>query len=85
MNRLSWYSEWMDHLLCGVRYRTVTPSSPVLPMPGSPNSRVMFSGGRKTGNCSPSSAIQSCSTKKCCRPVSVCHGLARSTLMVKGE
>jgi hypothetical protein len=19
MNRLSWYSEWMDHLLCGVR------------------------------------------------------------------
>ena len=26
MNRLSWYSEWMDHLLCGVRYRTVIPS-----------------------------------------------------------
>ena len=49
MNRLSWYSEWMDHLLWGVRYRTVRPSSPVSPTWGSPNSAVMFSGGRKTG------------------------------------
>ncbi len=31
MNRLSWYSEWIDHLLCGVRYRTVMPSSPCSP------------------------------------------------------
>jgi hypothetical protein len=46
MNRLSWYSEWMDHLLCGVRYRTVMPSSPFWPTAGSPNSACMFSGGR---------------------------------------
>jgi hypothetical protein len=51
---------------------------------GSPNIDVMSSGGRKTGSCSPSSAIQSCSTKKCCRPVRVCQGLDRSTLMTKG-
>ena len=40
MNRLSWYSEWIDHLLCGVRYRTVMPSSPCSPTFGSPNRRV---------------------------------------------
>ena len=26
MNRLSWYSEWIDHFECGVRYRTHSPS-----------------------------------------------------------
>ena len=39
MKRLSWYSEWIDHLLCGVRYRTVIPSSPVLPISGSIKAR----------------------------------------------
>src|SRR5699024_12461394 len=45
MNRLSWYSEWMDHLLCGVRYRTETPCSFFSPMAVSPNSDVMISCG----------------------------------------
>ena len=85
ISRLSWYSEWMDHLLCGVRYRTAMPSSPLVPICGSPNRAAMFSGGRNTGRFSPSSVIQSWSRKKCCRPVRVCHGLSRSTLMVNGE
>ncbi len=33
MCRLSWYSEWIDHFECGVRYRTVTPSAPVVADP----------------------------------------------------
>ena len=31
ISRLSWYSEWMDHLECGVRYRTVTSMAPSEP------------------------------------------------------
>ena len=47
MNRLSWYSEWIDHLLCGVRYRTVNPiPSRTVPSGASSNSRAMSSGGR---------------------------------------
>ncbi|KUG59495.1 hypothetical protein AVL61_16415 [Kocuria rosea subsp. polaris] len=46
MNRLSWYSEWIDHLLCGVRYRTAIDSSPRCPSLGSPNRRCMSRGGR---------------------------------------
>ena len=46
MNRLSWYSEWIDHFECGVRYRTVTCRDPSGPTAGSPNSRCMSSGGR---------------------------------------
>ena len=33
MNRLSWYSEWIDHFECGVRYRTDTSVCPGAPGP----------------------------------------------------
>ena len=33
MIRLSWYSEWIDHFECGVRYRTVSSSSPLRAQP----------------------------------------------------
>src|SRR5262249_34178598 len=36
MCRLSWYSEWIDHFECGVRYRTVTSGRPLSGRPCSP-------------------------------------------------
>jgi hypothetical protein len=29
ISRLSWYSEWIDHFECGVKYRSVRPIPPV--------------------------------------------------------
>jgi len=51
MNRLFWYLEWIDYLLCGVRYCIVMLSLLVLFIFGLLNSVVMLSGGWYIGIC----------------------------------
>ena len=62
MWRLSWNSEWIDHLLCGESQRTwssLRPSSPESCVPTTPRT---LSGGLYVGSPSPYSSIQACST-----------------------